>query len=165
MRSSSHLARARVADPVNGLAGTANQLRGQVNQLRAELISLGIPIRGDVVPQEPPEEEQPVQNGRSCEACRHLKRSCPSICPLRAVFTPQRSDDLVDVDAFYGVRKFISYKEKLPAGNRRLAAEKMVLEARAWNELPGTGIVGLVNILNLQVQSLTRKLNLAKGAS
>ncbi|KAI3912404.1 hypothetical protein MKW92_048611 [Papaver armeniacum] len=164
-RSLIRQARARVEDPVNGLGGTANLLRGQVNELRAELISLGIPIRGGVAPQEAPEEEQPVQNGRSCGACKHLKKKCPSTCPLRAIFTPQRSDDLDIVDAFYGVRQFISNMENVPPANRRLAAETMVLESWAWNELPATGIVGLVNILKMQVLSFTRKLNLAKGAS
>ncbi|XP_026380069.1 LOB domain-containing protein 24-like [Papaver somniferum] len=67
-------ARARVADPVNGLGGSAMQLRGQVNQLRAELISVGIPIRGDIVPQEPPRRccSTGTTGGRTTSAEREI---------------------------------------------------------------------------------------------
>ncbi|KAI3966697.1 hypothetical protein MKW92_019905 [Papaver armeniacum] len=155
-------ARARVADRVNGFGGTAHQLRIRVNELRAELTARGIPIGGDIIPQGPLEAEQPVQNGGPCEACRHQKKRCPANCPLRAIFTPQRNADLINVLALYGVAKFKSNMVKAGAAERRLAAERMILEARAWNEFPGTGIEVLINTLNQEVQRLTRRLELAK---
>ncbi|XP_026390584.1 uncharacterized protein LOC113286086 isoform X1 [Papaver somniferum] len=159
-------ARARIADRVNGFSGTAYQLRNRVNELRAELTERGIPIGGDIIPQieaEQLEAEQPVvHNGGPCGACRHQRKQCPANCSLRAIFTPQRNADLNNVLALYGVPKFKSNMDRVDAAERRLAAERMIQESRAWNEFPGRGFEVLINTLNQEVQRLTRTLELAK---
>ncbi|KAI3942410.1 hypothetical protein MKW92_027357 [Papaver armeniacum] len=152
-------ARARVADPVYGLCGTAQQLRDEVNNLQAELTSRGYPSGGGIDPEEPL-EEQPVQN--KCEACKHQKKGCPPTCPLRGIFTPERSSDLAHVLDFYGVAKFKANMAKASPSEVRLAAESMIVESRAWSDFPDRGIEGLINTLHQQVQKLTKKLQLVK---
>ncbi|KAI3836245.1 hypothetical protein MKX03_018024 [Papaver bracteatum] len=152
-------AKARVADPVYGLGGTAQQLREEVNDLRAELTLRGYPSGGDIDPEEPL-EEQPVQN--SCEACTHQKKGCPPTCALRGIFTPQRSNDLVHVLDFYGVAQFKANMAKAPPAQVRLVAESMIVEARAWSDFPDRGIEGLISTLHRQVQKLTKKLKFVK---
>ncbi|KAI3975381.1 hypothetical protein MKX01_004468 [Papaver californicum] len=170
-------AKARVADPARGLAGTMHNLSHKLDDLRSELglikqqnelirrrhtlqhkhlVSVPSTLLqqlgsfGDFLIPVP-------SNKKSCGACTYKKKKCPQQCPLATFFPSNREEDFQTVSKVFGAANFIKLIE-FAGPKQHLAAETLIIEAIARVSDPVHGLAGIAETLSQQLDELTSEL-------
>ncbi|KAI3975842.1 hypothetical protein MKX01_015390 [Papaver californicum] len=160
-------AKARVADPIRGLAGTVHNLSHKLDDLRSELglikqqnelirrrhtlqhkhlVSVPSTLLqqlgsfGDFLIPVP-------SNKKSCEACAYKKKKCPQQCPLATFFPSNREEDYQNVLKVFGAANFIKLIE-FAGPKQHFAAETLIIEAIARVSEPVHGLAGIAETLS-----------------
>ncbi|KAI3915065.1 hypothetical protein MKW92_007254 [Papaver armeniacum] len=170
-------AKARVADPVRGLAGHVHNLYLRLDDLRCELGMIkqqnelirrrhtlqhkhlvSVPSTllqqlgrfGDFLIPVPSDK-------KSCEACARRRKKCSQECPFAPFFPSNRAGDFKNVSYVFGAANFITLIN-LADPKQHLAAETMIIEAIARVSNPVHGLAGIAETLSQQLEDLTSEL-------
>ncbi|KAI3849981.1 hypothetical protein MKX03_035960 [Papaver bracteatum] len=96
-------------------------------------------------------------NEKSCGACKYRNKKCYLQCPLTTYFPPNRKEDFRNVTKVFGANNFLRLiKSAEPL--QHLAAESMIIEARARIIDPVHGVAGIAETLSQQLDDLTSEL-------
>ncbi|KAI3938619.1 hypothetical protein MKW98_016124 [Papaver atlanticum] len=96
-------------------------------------------------------------NEKSCGACKYRNKKCSLQCPLATYFPPNRKEDFRNVTKVFGATNFLRLiKSADPL--QYLAAESMIIEARARISDPVHGVAGIAETLSQQLDDLTSEL-------
>lgn len=180
-------AEARIDDPVRGLTGTVHDLSRRIEDLRTDLLlakqqnqlyrrrnnlrnksssankdtsSPVAAVSSRILQQLAISGNNPVHapsNEKPCGACTYQKKKCPFQCPLAPYFPLNRKEDFGNVTKVFGATNFIELiKEADPLPY--LAAESMIIEARARISDLVHGVAGIAETLSQQLDDLTSEL-------
>ncbi|KAI3920871.1 hypothetical protein MKW92_053828 [Papaver armeniacum] len=177
-------AEARIDDPVRGLTGTVHDLSRRIEDLRTELLlakqqnqlyrrrnnlrssanqdtsSAVAAVSSMILQQLARSGNNPVltpSNEKSCGACKYKNKKCSIQCPLAPYFPPNKMEDFRNVTKVFGAANFIKLIE-LADPLPYLAAESMIIEARARMSDPVHGVAGMAETLSQQLDDLTSEL-------
>ncbi|GER39924.1 LOB domain-containing protein [Striga asiatica] len=97
-------------------------------------------------------------NSRRCAACKHLRRRCPSDCIFSPYFPSNNPTRFAFVHKIYGASNVAKLLQDLPVNCRAQAAESLWYEAYWRINDPVYGCVGVISILQQQIQDLEEQL-------
>ncbi|XP_039052477.1 LOB domain-containing protein 24-like [Hibiscus syriacus] len=98
-----------------------------------------------------------MSSGR-CAACRYLRRKCTEDCILSPYFPSNNPQRFVSVHRIYGASNVSKLLLRLPIHVRAEAADSLYFEAQCRLEDPVHGCVGLVFMLQQQIQAAESQL-------
>ncbi|GER57134.1 LOB domain-containing protein [Striga asiatica] len=93
-------------------------------------------------------------NSSRCAACKHLRRRCPSDCIFSPYFPSNNPTRFAFVHKIYGASNVAKLLQDLPENRRAEAAESLSYEARLRIKDPVYGCVGVISVLQQQIQDL-----------
>uniref|UniRef100_A0A2N9I6C5 Response regulatory domain-containing protein n=1 Tax=Fagus sylvatica TaxID=28930 RepID=A0A2N9I6C5_FAGSY len=88
---------------------------------------------------------------RPLDACKYLRRRCPSDCIFSPYFPPNDPQRFECVHKIYGASNVGKMLQKLPPHLRSQAADTLYFEAQCRNQDPVYGCVGIVSQLHQQI--------------
>ncbi|KAH0832617.1 hypothetical protein HID58_092487, partial [Brassica napus] len=99
-----------------------------------------------------------VMNPKRCAACRYLRRRCPKDCVFSPFFPPNNPEKFACVHRIYGAGNVSKMLQQLPVQTRAEAVESLCFEATCRIEDPVYGCVGMISLLQTQIQKTERLL-------
>ncbi|CAA0829909.1 LOB domain-containing protein 23 [Striga hermonthica] len=102
-------------------------------------------------------------NSSRCAACKHLRRRCPSDCIFSPYFPSNNPTRFAFVHKIYGASNVAKLLQDLPPNRRAEAAESLWYEARLRIKDPVYGCVGVISVLQQQIQDLECQLTMIQA--
>ncbi|XP_010536484.1 PREDICTED: LOB domain-containing protein 24-like [Tarenaya hassleriana] len=93
-----------------------------------------------------------MNSTKRCAACKYLRRRCPQDCIFSPYFPPNNPEKFSLVHKIYGASNVAKMLQELPRYARAEAAEALYFEAQCRAEDPVYGCVGIISLLQNQIQ-------------
>ncbi|KAK6246216.1 Lateral organ boundary protein [Theobroma cacao] len=97
-------------------------------------------------------------NSGRCAACRYLRRRCPPDCIFSPYFPSNNPQRFASIHRIYGASNVAKLLQQLPTHLRAEAADSLYFEAQCRVEDPVYGCVGLIFLLQQQIQNAVSQL-------
>ncbi|KAH7284273.1 hypothetical protein KP509_34G046200 [Ceratopteris richardii] len=95
----------------------------------------------------------------ACAACKYQRRKCSPDCPLAPYFPPHQSKQFLNVHRLFGVSNVLRILRQVNPSLKAEAVSSMVIEANIWEWNPIHGCLGLISMLQSQVENLQFELH------
>ncbi|KAE9464230.1 hypothetical protein C3L33_03860, partial [Rhododendron williamsianum] len=98
-----------------------------------------------------------------CAACKYLRRRCSSDCIFSPYFPSHNPQRFASVHSIYGASNIGKMLQQLPVNLRAEAADSLYYEAQCRIQDPVYGCVGIVSILQQQVNHVQNEIAKAQA--
>ncbi|XP_072999774.1 LOB domain-containing protein 25 [Typha latifolia] len=98
-----------------------------------------------------------------CAACKFLRRKCMPGCIFAPYFPPEEPQKFVNVHKIFGASNVTKLLNELHPNQREDAVNSLAYEAEARVKDPVYGCVGVISVLQRQVQRLQKELDAANA--
>ncbi|KAI5068225.1 hypothetical protein GOP47_0016570 [Adiantum capillus-veneris] len=104
-----------------------------------------------------------ISSTQACAACKYQRRKCTPDCPLAPYFPPDQPKQFLNVHRLFGVSNVLRILRQVTPSLKADAIKSIVYEADAWERDPVHGCLGLISILQNQVDDLQLELVRARS--
>eukprot|EP00250_Pteridium_aquilinum_P002817 c13043_g1_i1 orf=1-810(-) len=100
---------------------------------------------------------------QACAACKYQRRKCSPDCPLAPYFPPDQPKQFLNVHRLFGVSNVLRILRQVDPAMKADTIKSIVYEADAWERDPVHGCLGLISILQSQVEALKSEVDRARN--
>lgn len=104
----------------------------------------------------------PVGANAACAACKYQRRKCASDCPLAPYFPPDQPKRFLNVHRLFGVSSILRILRQVDVDKREDTVKSIVYEADTREKDPVHGCLGIIHLLQNQVNKLKDELAIAR---
>jgi len=98
----------------------------------------------------------------ACAACKYQRRKCAADCPLAPYFPPDHPKRFLNVHRLFGVSSILRILRQVDPDKREDTVKSIVYEADTREKDPVHGCLGIIHLLQNQVNKLKDELALAR---
>lgn len=104
----------------------------------------------------------PVGANAACAACKYQRRKCAADCPLAPYFPPDQPKRFLNVHRLFGVSSILRILRQVDPDKREDTIKSIVYEADTREKDPVHGCLGIIHLLQNQVNKLKGELAVAR---
>lgn len=104
----------------------------------------------------------PVGANAACAACKYQRRKCAADCPLAPYFPPDQPKRFLNVHRLFGVSSILRILRQVDPDKREDTVKSIVYEADTREKDPVHGCLGIIHLLQSQVNKLKDELLVAR---
>ncbi|KAG0603315.1 hypothetical protein M758_10G083900 [Ceratodon purpureus] len=109
-----------------------------------------------------PSSGQSAGGNAACAACKYQRRKCATDCPLAPYFPPDQPKRFLNVHRLFGVSSILRILRQVDPDKREDTVKSIVYEADTREKDPVHGCLGIIHLLQNQVNKLKDELALAR---
>lgn len=98
----------------------------------------------------------------ACAACKYQRRKCAADCPLAPYFPPDQPKRFLNVHRLFGVSSILRLLRQVDPDKREDTVKSIVYEADTRETDPVHGCLGIIHLLQNQINKLKDELSIAR---